>query len=255
MSFKQASGMAMFNSADSCEFLSQYQDYLSNSLIKKEGLVKAPAFAPSSFSCERYSWFRLRGVETDGGEKLDPVLDFQAEVGTAIHRRFQRHLLAIFGDDYINPADYLAGKTNRFNFTSEKDPDSQETRIQIADPPMRLSTDVIIRWKGKIWLVEIKTCEFGAWNDLTDPRERDKDQIDCYSAVFDLPDVLVVYIDRQYGGIKVYQVNIPQYRRDEVWDTMSRVQKAVVTNLAPAKIVGGGWKCKECIYSKKCKAW
>ena len=201
--------LVKFNSAASSEFIDFYEDILREEIRTRDSQPKHKTFAPSSFRCDRISWFRLRGVQPDTSVNPDLVLEFSAVIGTACHENIQKHLSEKLGCDWISVEDHLKENEdlkNRYDWKLETS--GYETRISISNPPIRFACDGLFRWKGKKYLLEIKTSEFSSFDELTEPKERHVDQIKCYSYLLGVPDVLVLYQDRQYGGLKCYEMHV-----------------------------------------------
>ena len=255
MAFTRASQMsfARFNSDNSAEFLRAYESNWDKQI--QEAILYKPhqTFAPSSFRCDRKSWFRLRGTEPDKLSSPDRTLDFSATLGTACHVAIQKSLVNMLGNDWISVREYLTENPIRFEHTLEEV--DYETRISIKYPPINLSCDGIIRWKDKIYLLEIKTCEHSSFRDLVNYRDEHEDQIICYSSLLNIPNVLVLYQDRAYGDIKVYERFVNDNEMRNILSRMDHVMKCVEANIAPDRLPNGDKWCDYCPYSKKCKQW
>lgn len=248
--------IAKFNSATSSEFLSAYETFVNDKISAGAG-TPHKTFAPSSFRCNRRSWFRLRGTTPDTIKNPDPTLQFTADVGTACHRIIQSNLKELLKDDWIDVKDYMSTIKCPYEYVLTQSEDSLETQIEFKDPPIRFACDGILRWNGKYVMLEIKTSEFSSWNDLCDPKEEHIDQIKCYATLLQFDTVLVLYQERQYGGLKCYEMHIKEPERDEVINRMRYVQDMVKKNLAPEGLpVGDKW-CSEnyCPYYKKCQEY
>lgn len=257
MAFRPANlaRLATFNSANSCEFLEFYDAFVDEKIRAENAEPKHQTFAPSSFRCSRKSWFRLRGVDPDQPKSIDKVLNFSAEMGTACHRIIQTNLKEALGEDWIDVGEYLRELNPSYKYTLSKSEDSLETQIEILDPPVRFACDGVIRWKGKLYLLEIKTSEYSSFTDLTDPKDEHIDQIRCYATLLNLPNVLVLYQDRQYGEFKCYEKQISLSDMDAVMREFQYVQDMVEANLPPKRLPTGDVWCSRCEYSKKCKEW
>lgn len=242
-----------FNSSTSAEFLAAYRKHLEDKLVEDSKKTKSQNFAPSSFRCERKCWFRLRGTETDELTSPDLILDFMASVGTALHNKMQSELITMLGDSWVSVEDYL--KTHPIPYEHELSVYGTETRVAITNPPIRFACDGIIEWKGKPYLLEIKTVEFSQFEDITDILPKHIDQVECYSTFLQIEDVLVVYQDRQYGGLKCFEKRIPEYTHRDVISKINRIQQYVASNIAPDKIHADDAICSYCEYKQKCKVW
>lgn len=257
MAFRPANfaRLVKFNSAASSDFIDMYEDFLDKKIAARNAEPKHKTFAPSSMRCLRISWFRLRGVQPDKIEKPDRTLEFTADIGSACHENIQKNLKEALGVDWINIEDYLKEINFPYKYTLTQN--GFETQIEIDSPPIRFACDGIIRWKGKYYLLEIKTSEYNSFDELTNPKDQHIDQIKVYCTLLDIQDALVLYQDRQYGGLKCYEVHVTESDRNKVRDDMKYVQDMVEANLAPGRLPKNDSWCtpSHCPYYKKCKEW
>ena len=223
--------------------------------IKEERNTRSSKFiAPSSFRCRRIAWFRLRGCEKDRDDNPDTTLDFTTHVGTACHRLIQSTLSEVYPDCWVDVAEYLH-KNGLNDLSSEKD--GYEYKIESTDPPVRFACDGVLSMSGKNYILEIKSSEYAAFNDLIEPKSQHIDQAKCYSAILRIPDILFVYIDRQYGSIKVFEVNFKQYELDQIVKDMRDIKEMADNCIAPEGLPKGDSWCTPsyCPYFAKCKEW
>ena len=249
--------LARFNSAVSSDFLDFYENFVDEQIRKKNSEPSHKTFAPSGFRCKRKMWFRLRGTEPDQPKQVDRVLNFTAEIGTACHKIIQSNLKQALQDDWIDVKQYLEENPVPFKYNLEQDADSLETKIEFFNPPIRFACDGIVRWKGKLYLLEIKTSEYSSFDELTDPKSEHIMQVKCYATLLGLSGVIFMYQDRQYGSIKVYEYFVSENDKQVVLDTMKYVQEMVDANLAPEPLSKGDKWCSSnyCPYYLKCSQW
>lgn len=249
--------LARFNSSSSSDLIDIYENEVRRQIAEKNAEPKHQTFAPSSFRCPRYSWFRLRGVKPDVVKAPDLTLQFTADVGTACHENIQRHLSIALGDDWIDVGEYLktAWGDKGIEYSIEKH--GFETRVALNDPPMRFACDGIVRIKGQLYLLEIKTSDFASFDELTNPKSQHIDQIKCYATKLGLDKVLVLYQDRQYGGVKCYEIQITEADKRMINDRFKYVQDCVQSNIAPDRLDWSDRWCSPsmCPYHRKCKEW
>lgn len=250
------SHLAKFNSATSSDFLDAYDNYVEQKIKSDAEKPSHRTFAASSFRCDRWSWFRIRGSKSEV-TNADPTLQFTADIGTACHRIIQTNLKSMLGDDWISVRDHINSIDFKYDYTLDEDESGLESLIEITDPPIRFACDGIIRLNGKKYLLEIKTSEYSSWNDLTDPKPRHIDQVQCYATLLQLPNVLFVYQDRQYGELKCFEITVPQYIMDSVIDRFERVMDMVRKNLAPSPLPKGDSWCTPsmCPYYNICSEY
>jgi len=259
MAFKKLSTISTtsFNSAASCDFLFDYEQFVSDKLKETKSVVRGKTFAPSSLRCDRLQWFKLRGTEPDSITTPDMSLSFIAELGTACHRNLQSNLIEFLGDNWLEVDDYLKTIDLGREYSLTKESDSPETLVTFYDPPIRFACDGIVIYKGITYLLEIKTSELSSWQTLTTVKPEHADQIKTYSALLKLPNVLVIYQERQYGELKCFELKVPQSSWDETFKRFSMVMNCVKTNIAPEGLpIGDKWCTPSyCPYYKKCQEY
>lgn len=254
--FKPVEGAiaAKFNSSNSSEFLSLYETVLDESILAGESSVPSRTFAPSQIRCKRVSWFRLRGTQPEVETQVDRATNFTATIGTACHQQIQTLLADRLGADWVDPEEYM--KTlEGYSYSCTKH--GLETQIEIIAPvPIKFAPDGIIRWKDKIWLLEIKTSEYSSFEKLSEVKPKHMDQIKCYATLLHIPNVLVLYQDRMYGSLKCYEVKVSPVDMENIWSMFAEVQDCVAKNIAPEKPIDRRYcNSSYCRYCKVCKEW
>lgn len=242
-----------FNSETSANFKEFYEGILNNIYREKELKKPSQTFAPSSFRCDRMSFFRLRGVEPDQNIVIDPQLEFSAVLGTACHREIQQNLKNTLVTDWVSVRDYLEENPIEYDYSLHED--GFETLVSFSYPPIRFSCDGIIRLSGEYYLLEIKTSEYQSFNSLSQPKESHIDQIKCYCALLNIEKSLVLYQDRLYGSIKCFEVRVNKSERDDVFKRMNYVIDCVEKNIAPPRLNKSDYWCTYCKYKQRCKQW
>lgn len=259
MPFKKLSTVSTsnFNSAVSCDFLFDYENYLKNRITKEKGIIRGKTFSPSSLRCDRQQWFKLKGTEPDMIPNADTTLDFIAKIGTMCHREIQSNLVELLKDNWIEVADYLKKVDIGREYKLEKEEGNPETLVTFYDPPIRFACDGIVIYNGEYYLLEIKTSELSSWQGLTTVKQEHVDQISTYSALLKLPKVLVLYVERQYGGMKCFELKVPQSSWDKTFERFNYVLECVESHIAPEGLpVGDKWCTPSyCPYYNKCKEY
>ena len=257
MSFRTADfqHLVRFNSATSCKFLDRYEAHVKSRIQMENLEPKSQTFAPSSVRCKRISWFRLRGVQPDIDKNPDLALNFAADIGTACHRIIQENLIRDYGSDWISVQDYLAELKPNYKYTVESS--GYESQVEIFDPPMKFACDGILRIDGKYYLLEIKSASYSSFDQLVGPKPIHIDQVHCYSTVLNIPDVLMLYVDRQYGTLKCFEVKVSLEEMNAVWQMFDDIQESVDSMIAPPKLPRNDSWCtpSHCLYYQKCQEW
>lgn len=248
--------LARFNSNNSSDFLDMYERAIDESILDGELHTPSRTFAPSQVRCKRISWFRLRGTPSEQETRVDRTLNFTAAIGTACHQNIQYLVSKKLGAGWIDPEEYL--KSQNFSYKYNCTKNGYETQIEIFDPvPIKFAPDGIIFWKDKYWLLEIKTSEYSSFDKLTAPKPQHVDQIKCYATLLGIHNVLVLYQDRMYGGLKCYEVTVTDWDMQQTWAMFKDVQNCVSNNIAPEKLPAGDSWCSpsRCRYYNVCKEW
>ena len=254
MAFRQSTyNLARFNSATSSEFLSYYQNCILQRIVDDKQKRPSNTMSPSSFRCDRFCWFRVRDVEVDTVTNPDPVLQFKADVGTGCHKIIQETLIDYLKDDWINIEEHI--KINPLPWDCTISVEGNEYRIEIPIIQFRMACDGIVRWNDKLYLLEIKTVEYAALEELTDPMPKHMDQVKCYATMLNLNGVLFLYQDRTYGGLKCYEVAVTQKDKDTIINKIKMIIDMKDQNVAPDRLPSGDMMCSGCEYKAKCKQY
>lgn len=244
-----------FNSQLSCKFLDEYIEAVSDDIIAQQSEQPSCTFAPSTIRCPRISWFRLRGALVEPESNVDLSTNFTAQIGTACHRIIQTNLSVQLGDDWLDVEQYMRSMDFDYEYTCYKN--DMETLIEIKSPPVKFAPDGIIRYQDRIRLLEIKTCDHSGFDQLSGPKPIHLDQVKCYCTLLDIDSVIMLYQDRQYGGIKCFEVTVSEFDKQSIRDMFNSVLTKVSENLPPPKLPTGDKWCNAtyCRYYNKCKEW
>lgn len=242
-----------YNSSVSQGFKQLYDNLRYENYKAKEERLPSKSIAPSSFRCDRISYFRLRGVEPDPATDVDIALNFKAMLGTACHEDIQKLLSESIGEQWVDVKDYLEVNPPKFSYSLTKS--GYETRVKFTDPPINFSCDGIVKIGNEYHLLEIKTSEYNSFKDLNNPKEQHIDQVKCYCALLGLKKALVLYVERNNGETKCFEVNVSDEEIQEVYDRISRVIQSVEDQVAPPKLPSGDYWCTYCKYKQRCKQW
>lgn len=261
MAFRSANldHLAKFNSSGSMYLLDLYNHQLDADIQERADMPSHKTFAPSALRCKRRSWFRLRGTQPDKPRSTDRILEFTAEVGTACHSMIQERIIRALNNcdqfQWIDVVEYLHERDFYSKFDIHTLKNGYETQIEFTDPPVRFAVDGLLRYSGEFCLFEIKTCEYTSWNDLTAPKEEHIDQFRAYCTLLDVNRGFFFYVDRQYGGVKCFEVQISDSEHQEIMDMFKEVQHYAEFGIAPDPLPSGDKWCTPnfCPYYEKCK--
>ena len=249
--------VAKFNSANAYELLELYESSVDSAIKDSASVRPHKTFAASSLRCERRSWFRLRGVEPDKLKQSDMTLDFSAKIGTACHEIIQSTLVNALGNDWIDVESYIKDRHIYEDNNYEINKSQFETQVELFDPPIRFSCDGLIMWKGEPKLLEIKSCDFSTFSELSNPKDQHIDQFKAYCTLLDVSGGFFIYIDRQYGSIKCYEYKVSELDKEDLRAMFKRVQEYAQFGLAPEPLPRGDSWCTPnmCQYYQKCQEY
>ena len=242
-----------YNSAFSSRLLDIYKAQSNEDVRNESARSRSCTFSPSGMRCLRKQWFRLRGVETDIIENPDLGLDFRAKVGTDRHVAIQTRLKKALGKDWISVKDYL--EESGIDLDCEITENGMESLVTVKNPPIKFAVDGIIRIDGRIFLLEIKTCDYSSFEHLTQQKSVHEDQVTLYSAILGIRDVLFLYEDRQNGNMKSYQYTVKESAVAEAKSKMQLVMDMAEKGIAPDRLPKSDYLCSNCEYAKKCCDW
>ena len=262
MAFRNISTNALckFNSQVSSDFIVDYEKSVLKKSSDNHKRVRNKAIVPSSFRCERVQWFRLRGVETDNTEELMKPTDiFITNMGDSIHYNIQSVLSFMESFENVSVADYLKKFPIHYKYELEISDNQMETKIKLLDDkyPVQMSCDGILKYDNRYYILEIKTSEYASWNGLTYPKPEHIEQVKMYSTFLNIDNILMFYVERQYGGVKCFELNIKESDKQYVFDKIDRIMKCVENNLCPEPLNKMDSWCvsSRCDYFKTCKLY
>lgn len=256
--------LVKFNSAVSHSMYELYTSFYESEIRADAECKSSQTVAPSSFRCARKTWFRLRGTQPDSNRPVDRTLSFTAMLGTACHEDLQGRLIRLSkmlesagrSDEFhwVDVEDYLAENPIPYEYQIRRN--GYETQIEITSPfPVKLACDGIVKIRGVYYLLEIKSSENSSFSKLTAPKEHHIDQIHIYCALLRLHNTLVIYVDRQYGELKMYTKPVPQYVESQVTKKIDTIIESTRTNIAPPALPKTDKFCLGCNYAQSCAQW
>lgn len=228
--------------------------------IKKVNIQDAKkvskSFKPSSMKCPRNMQFQVMGIEPEN-EVINPSMVRISESGTDAHLRIQ-HWIAKMKEvgidcEYINVADLVKSR-NLTDLEIIKEPTEQEMETKLYNKKYNISfmCDGIIRYLGRYFIFEFKTETTHKNSIRTNYNEEHTAQICAYYLSFKIPEVLMIYENRDTCSHKAYIVEVNDKM---VWDNvLSKIEEVnsciQLGTLATAK---KGKDCNYCLYTNRCK--
>lgn len=218
------------------------------------------SYKPSSMNCIRQMYYGVSGKDPeDTGENYTMVGICNA--GTDIHQRIQQAVLDMKGNnmdcEYINVANYVRSR-NLDYLEIRKEPDFEngnyETHLYHKDLNMSFLCDGIIRYKGKYYILELKTENNNKFwvREGVDPSHFN--QGTAYSLSLQIPDVLFVYISRDVLDMKSFMFTPTDDMKQELVGRITECDEYVSKLTPPPKPENVARKtCEYCSYRSQCR--
>lgn len=217
-------------------------------------------YKPSSMNCIRQMYYIVSGKEPEVGISNYCGIGI-CNAGTDIHQRIQQAVLDMNKNgidcEYVNVADYVTGRQLDYLEIKEKPNFKKgkfETKLYHKTLNMSFLCDGIIRYKGKYYILELKTENSSKFysRDKVDPSHYN--QGTAYSVAFGIDEVLFVYISRDNLDMKSFMFTPTDELKQEMVGRIEECDEYVNKHKAPPKPVDVSKKtCEYCSYKTECR--
>lgn len=245
-----------FNSDASCKLIATINSAIDSRVYDNSVAPHKPVYAPSSAFCDRKIWFRLRGVNPDAPVSTDYYGEFVKMIGDACHVYVQSLLKDALKEGWVDVAEYLRelDLQCKLPYVYSTETAGYETHVSIEYPPICFSTDGIIRYRDKLYIVEIKSLEHSTFSEIFEPRAKDVSQTAAYQSLLYIDDVMYIYVDRLYGNVKCFEYHNSNTSFQALMAHCTKLKKMADAKVAPSKCDIPS-ACAMCEYKKRCKEW
>ena len=230
------------------------------STIKKINLEEehkvSKTFKPSSMKCARNMQYQIMGTEQDKSI-VNPSMVRIGECGTDSHLRIQHWIVKMkeagFDCEYINVADYVRSRNlTDLEILKEPTEDEMETKLYNKKYNITFMCDGIIRYMNRYFIFEFKTETNYKFAPRKAMNEEHIPQICAYYLSFKIPDIMMLYENRDTCMHKAYHIVVDD---NMVWENVlskieevnSCIQQGI---LAKANV---GKHCQYCNYASSCR--
>lgn len=215
-------------------------------------------FKPSSLGgCLRRVYFEVTGAEIDDNQQVDPNLVGIAQSGTDRHERIQKTIAQMkdlgYDVEWIDVEEYLKRRPQPGTEVVEKK--GMETKLRNTILNLSFMCDGIIKFKGKYYVLEIKTEVSFKWNGRVQVEDKHKTQATCYSVALGIDDILFIYENRDFCSKKTFHVQITNQDKEErVIHRIETVNAHIEDGTVPDKTTTQS-ECKYCPFTNVCKKY
>lgn len=210
-------------------------------------------YKPSSMNCMRQSYYQLKGVTPDKNTSVYTSVGI-TNSGTDTHVRIQSYIdrMKDIGMDceYVDVAEFV--KERGLDYLDVKDKTIAETKLFHKDLNLSFMCDGIIKYKGKYYILELKTEIVQKWEYRTSVDPKHYAQATAYSVALGLDDVLFIYINRNNLDMKAYMFHVTDTMKQDLLGYITNCDTYVATNTVPPKTSFTS-ACTYCQYKNKCK--
>lgn len=243
------------------ESLPPEQDFLNDlkrsieMSANKDSRPPSRTYKPSGMNCIRQSYYQIVGEQPDETQSNYTLVGI-CNSGTDIHIRVQTAVEQMKENgmdcEYIDVADFV--KSRSLDYLEIKSKSGMETKLYHKELNMSFMCDGIIRYKGKYYILELKTENSYKFMSRQDTDPSHYNQATAYSLAFGIDDVLFVYISRDILDMKAFMFHVTPEMRDNLLEYIYECDGYVERHIVPPKPEDVARKtCSFCSYKRKCK--
>lgn len=226
----------------------------------KNSRMPSQTYKPSSMQCIRNMYYQVTGHPQDATESNYTLVGI-CNSGSDIHQRIQQSVLDMKSNDidceYINVADYVRER-NLEDLEIVKEPDFEhgeyETKLYHKKYNISFLCDGIIRYKGKYYILELKTENSNKFMMRQGVDHKHYHQGTAYSLMFGISDVVFVYISRDVLDMKSYLFTPTDDMKADLVGTITTCDSYVEQKKTPPRPENIDKRvCTYCAYRETCK--
>ncbi len=200
-----------------------------------------PRISPSHFStteCDRAVAYNLLGTRKKGSPEAGLRRIF--DMGHAYHEILQEALPLAWPDI--------------------------EVEIPLQDSTLMFEGHADGFSKTEELVFEIKTISYRGFDKLTKPKPEHIKQALLYARMAKAKTILFIYINKQSGELKTFEVAVDSHGNNSIWGRMAARARSILTkvrlygklekpdpDMLPERIVGKDSECKKCRYAWICR--
>lgn len=212
-------------------------------------------YKPSSLMCVRNMYYQIMEAEPNQ-ENKDETLIGMADTGSHRHEFLQSHVARMheIGIDceWVDVEKYVNENCLELG-TTVVSKSGYEYKCFNSKYNMSFLCDGIIKYKGKYYILEIKTESSYKWSKRTGVDEKHIPQACSYSLCFGIPEVIFIYENRDTCSKKSFIFKPSQHQiEEEVINKITTCESYVKDCIAPPKCENKRL-CAYCNYSEICK--
>lgn len=202
-----------------------------------------PEYTPSRYykpsgvgGCIRKMYFERIGQSIR--DTADSNLIAMGEAGTFRHEVLQEYMVKMSQTDkdfeWLDVAQHLAENPVEGTIVDNTFvKNDYETKCKNELLQLSFLCDGLVRYKGKLYIMEIKTETMFKFTKHTEPYPEHKMQAACYGMCLGVDDVIFLYENRDNFEKKAYTYHIPESVKQEVLDKLVTCEEHVEKGESP----------------------
>ena len=236
------------------EFLSDLKRSIE---IQNEENRRLPSktFKPSGMKCIRSMYYQVLGVEPDK-ENSSYIGVGICNAGSDIHERIQTAISDMkksgIDCEYVDVGEFV--KQRNLDDVEVVSKQGMETKLYHERLNMSFLCDGIVRYKGKYYIVELKTETVNKFWSRKEVAEEHYNQATAYSLALGIDDVIFIYICRDNLDMKSFMFHVSDEMRAKLAAFITECQEYIDKETEPPIPEQSGVKfCQYCTYKSTCK--
>lgn len=236
-------------------FLNDLKRSIEMTADKGGDRLPSKTYKPSGMNCIRASYYQIMGVQPDPSSSSYTLVGI-CNSGTDIHVRVQTAVEDMKNNgidcEYIDVADFV--KSRNLDYLNIVAKSGMETKLYHKTLNISFMCDGIIRYKGKYYILELKTENSYKFMNRNGVDPSHYNQGTAYSLAFGLDDVLFVYISRDILDMKAFMFHVTDEMKQNLVGYIEECDGYVNRMIAPPKPEKVSKKaCSYCGYKNQCK--
>ena len=217
--------------------------------------MPSKTFKPSGMKCMRAMYYQVIGVEPDK-ENSSYIGVGICNAGSDIHERIQTAISKMkdFGIDceYVDVGEFV--KSRKLSCIEVVSKQGMETKLYHTGLNMSFLCDGIIRYKGKYYIVELKTETVNKFWSRKEVAAEHYNQATAYSLALGLDEVIFIYISRDNLEMKSFMLKVTDEMRNNLLGFIACCQEYIDKETEPPIPAEANAKfCQYCGYKTACK--
>ena len=211
-------------------------------------------YKPSSMNCIRSMYYTRIEAEQDE-EQMPYTLIGICNSGTDTHERLQTAVSKMKDYDidceYIDVGKYVNRRKKLKENIEVVSKSGMETKLFHKKLKMSFLCDGIIKYKGKYYILEIKTEISNKWYTRKGVDPKHYNQATAYSLSLGIPDVIFLYVNRDNLDMKTFKFTPTDDMKMELESKIITCEDYVEKNITPER--PEGVSCAYCRFVTQCR--